>query len=354
MTYIKPVPAISADDEWSLLKTVLVGRAENSCFPHEPPHMLEATMPKEHHHHFKPFNPFPPSIVQGATQELDNFARILQNEGITVHRPHEVNWLLTNRGYTGAMPRDGLLVVGNTIIESCFAWHSRTDEVSLALGNLLSAFQSNPAVRVVRAPQLPVPDTLYDTTIDKSNPWAINNNRPAFDAADFMRFGSTVIGQLSNVTNMKGVQHVEDHLPPGYKIELLEVDDPHAMHIDATLLPLRQGLLVYNPLRVTAESLRRHAVFKSWELTPFPFVESVERAERRPGDIPRYMTSAWLVLNILVLGDNKVVVEESHVQFAGWLEQKGMRVIRAPFRNVHAIGGSFHCATVDLVRMKSG
>ncbi|KAF2478414.1 uncharacterized protein BDR25DRAFT_365697 [Lindgomyces ingoldianus] len=342
---------VTANNEWAPLRSVIIGRADNSCFPYEAPHMIEATMPPRFHEAFKPANPFPPEIVRGAEEELGNFALLLQSQGVNVFRPAKVDWLQTG-GYTGAMPRDGLLVVGNTIIESCFAWKCRVDEVANSLGNLLSKLGANPSVKVVRAPRPPSPDTLYNGILEDpgSHEWAINNSRPAFDAADFMRFGSTIIGQLSNVTNMKGVEYIQLHVPSGYKIELLDVNDPHAMHIDATLLPLRQGLMVYNPLRVTEESLRRHAAFKDWELVSYPFVKSVQAVEEATGGVPRFMTSAWLVMNVLVLGHDKIVVEEQDHEFVKWLEGRGMEVLKAPFRNVHAIGGSFHCASVDLVR----
>jgi hypothetical protein len=36
----------------------------------------------------------------------------------------------------------------------------------------------------------------------------------------------------------------------------------------AELLPLRQGLLVYNPKKVTEQALRKHTVLADWELLP--------------------------------------------------------------------------------------
>ncbi|MCJ1391114.1 hypothetical protein MMC18_003976 [Xylographa bjoerkii] len=311
-------------------------------------------MPPEHHDRFRGNAPFPPEIVRRASQELEVFCELLRREGIQVYRANEVDWL-DAQGYTGSMPRDALLVVGNTIIESCFAWRCRASEVEAAWGQLLSQLAGNPTVRVVRAPPIWDPMSIYadTTTSTASSQWAINNSRPAFDAADFLRFGKTIIAQLSHVTNEKGLQYVRDHLPQGYMVEILRVTDKHAMHIDATLLPLRNGLLIYNPDRVTLDSLRKHAVFSDWELVPFPFVRQVKIREAQQGSIPRFMTSAWLVINVLVLGKNRVVVEELDHEFASWLEARGMTVFRLPFRHVHAMGGSFHCATVDLFRTSS-
>jgi glycine amidinotransferase len=87
--------------------------------------MIKATMPSEHHASFRHNNPFPSHILQRADEELDQLVSVLKSEGVQVCRPKEVDW---NRvgGYTGAMPRDGLLTVGNQIIKAPFAWGCRS------------------------------------------------------------------------------------------------------------------------------------------------------------------------------------------------------------------------------------
>ncbi|UNI23077.1 Glycine amidinotransferase [Purpureocillium takamizusanense] len=349
---IEKLPLISADNEWSPLKAVIVGRAEHSTFPSEPPHMIAATMPQEHALEFRPANPFPADVVLKAKEELDNLAALLEREGILVYRPKQVDWLKAG-GYTGAMPRDALMTVGTSLIEAHFAWRCRRHEVQLAYADILSELAgSNGPGRICPAPVILGHDTLYDDAISNGKgqqPWAINNSRSAFDAADFMRFGKTIIGQLSNVTNQRGVDYLRTVVPPGYTVEILETNDVHAMHIDATILALRQGVLVYNPARVTEVELRRHSVFAhgKWELHPYPFVPR-RRESHRP---PMYMCSPWLVLNALSLDEKRILVEEHDTEFADWVRDKfGMEPILCPFENVNSLGGSFHCATVDLVR----
>lgn len=366
-------PLISADNEWSPLKAVIVGRAEYSAFPSEPLHMITATMPDEHLSMFKPNNPFPPEIVERAEMELDNFASLLEKEGINVYRPKKVDWLKV-KGYTGAMPRDGLMTVGSTLIEAPFGWICRRNEIELGYSDILDELKaSQGAARICRAPLVVGHDTLYDHIADGSvaiaendkspgnggfdsiyngaqHQWAVNNSRAAFDAADFMRFGKTIIGQFSNVTNQKGVQYLQAMVPEGYTVEILNTNDPHAMHIDATILPLRNGLLIYNPERITEEELRRHEVFRGWELHSYPFIPE----QRKSPSPPMYMCSPWLVLNALSLDERRIMVEEKDTQFADWLRNKfGMEPILCPFQNVNSLGGSFHCATVDLVRSSS-
>ena len=353
------MPAVSAENEWSPLRSVIVGRAGGSCFPSEPTHMIRATMPQKFHPLFRPDHPFPESILKRADEELDHLASLLEQEGIQVHRPTMVDWTKVG-GYTGAMPRDGLMTVGQSIIESPFAWKCRRHEIELAYTEILGELAKDSSVSVVRASQVPPKDSIYDNITAESvdlGGWAINNSRPAFDCADFMRFGKTLIGQISNVTNMKGVEYLRSVIPDGYSVEILDVNDPHAMHIDATILPLRPGLLVYNPERVTDKALRKIQTLQDWDLRPYPFkpaasASSAPSSSSGPNQPPPlFMTSPWLVMNILSIDEKRVIVEKDDEEFAGWLEKSlGIKAILCPFRHVNSIGGSFHCATVDLVR----
>ena len=340
---LSDVPKVQANNEWSPLKSVIVGRAGHACFPFAPAQAISATMPEKYQAFFKPQSPFPERVVSKAEAELNYLAVLLEGEGVQVLRPpQDIDWLAEN-GYTGAMVRDGLMTVGNTIIEAPFAWPSRSREIEIAYGSILRSLGTDPRVSIVRRSAETFNETLFDDMPEKGQ-WTINNSRPAFDTADFMRFGSVILGQYSHVTNDAGVQYLRQHLPLGYRVEILEVNDPHAMHIDATLLPLREGLLVYNPQRVTEEALRKHEFLWTWKLVPFPFVPEDHQ------EPPLFMTSAWLSLNVLVLDGERVVVEASDDKTAAFYESLGMRCIRCPFRHVYSLGGSFHCATVDLVR----
>lgn len=372
------VISVSASDEWLKLRSVIVGRAAHSCFPSEPKHMIQATMPDEHHKHFHspplPSNPVPADLPARADAELDNLAEVPESHGVQVYRPQMVDFQKVG-GYTAAMPRDGLMTVGDTVIEACFAWQYRKHEIELSFSPILDELAAEGA-RIVRPPRL-AKDMIYDgklsnginghgannghvsvnddtnghtmtnghsNGVNDDHEWAINNSRPAFDCADFMRCGTTLIGQLSNATNMAGVEYVRAALPKGYRVELLKVNDPHAMHIDATLLPLRPGLLVFNSKRVTEQELRRHEVFHDWKLMPYPHTPT------NVGDTELYMTSPWIAMNMLSLDENTIIAEEKEIQFGEWMEALGVDVVKVPFRAVNGIGGSLHCATVDLWR----
>ncbi|KAL2049443.1 hypothetical protein ABVK25_010347 [Lepraria finkii] len=309
--------------------------------------MIANTMPSRYLEEFRPNHPFPEYISETADAELNQLATILEREGIKVYRPKSVDWCNIG-GYTGSMPRDGLLTVGNHIIESAYAWGCRRQEIALAFEDILRELAQDSSVRVIRAPTPPFPDTIYEGPAGggvDGHPWVINNSRIAFDAADFMRFGKTLIGQFSHITNSKGVGYLRSQIPQGYSIEMLDVTNPHAMHIDTVICPLRQGLLIYCPSRVSEEALRKHEILRDWDLRPVPFTP---KPRLEP---PSLTCSDWLVMNVLVLDGKKVIVDSTDTEFAEWMRELRMEPVLCPLRHVNSIGGASHCATVDLVRL---
>ena len=79
------------------------------------------------------------------------------------------------------------------------------------------------------------------------------------------------LGQFSNVTNAMGIEYLQAHIPEGYSVNMLEMNDPNALHLDAAITPLRDGLLVYHPEQVTEAVLGKQKVLEIWDLRPFPF-----------------------------------------------------------------------------------
>lgn len=62
------------------------------------------------------------------------------------------------------------------------------------------------------------------------------------------------------------------------------------------------------------------------------------------------MTSPWVSMNLLVVDHRHVLVEADDEKLQALLDSYGMTPLPLPFRNVQALGGSFHCATLDLRR----
>lgn len=164
------VISVSASDEWSKLRSVIVGWAAYPCFPREPKHMIRATIPVQYQEHFHsppdPPNPFPADLLPRADAELDNLAELLKSHGVRVCRPQVAGFQAVG-GYIVAMARDVLMTVGDRLIEACFAWQCRKYEIHLCFSGILDELAAEGA-RIVRAPQL-AKDTTYDGKPNKAN-----------------------------------------------------------------------------------------------------------------------------------------------------------------------------------------
>jgi glycine amidinotransferase len=355
------LPKVSSSDEYAPLKEIFVGRGEHSYFPAIPMSAAANIVPRYHLDQFRPNNPIPKDIVEKATWELDNFANTLSKMGIKVHRPAKVDWGNVtvdehnhesrgrSSGYTSSMMRDGLMVVGDTVIEAAYSWTCRRHEIELLHGHWLSALQKQDRnIKIVRAPKTKTvaEDRIFD--VEQGARWAINNSRIAFDTADFTKLEKgIVVTHKSNTTNEKGIEWVRQHLPHGTKLIVIEPrpGNNSEMHIDATLTPLFPGTALYNPELVDLEELRRHKPLDTWRLLPAPIDQ---RWAQNP---PSFMChNEHLAMNVLVIDHQTVVTEENDKDMHKLFEDLGMKCIKLPFKHVGCLGGSFHCATVDLVR----
>ncbi|KDQ20753.1 hypothetical protein BOTBODRAFT_26771 [Botryobasidium botryosum FD-172 SS1] len=334
---------VNASNEWDPLQEVIVGVADHSCFPFEPRIVVENTVPARYWDEHRPHNPFPEEIVAKACEQLDNFAKVLTDLGITVRRPKVVDFSsLETPGYTASMVRDAITVAQDRIIEAPYSWRSRNHE-SLAYEDLFKHYEAQGA-KVYRRPPPPADVDALLGPGERHREYVINDNRPAFDAADFIRLDKTIIGQLSNTTNRSGVKHLEKCLEgTGIEVVLVESLDSHAFHIDATITPLREGLLIYNPTYITVEELQKVERLKGWKFIPAPFPKPREYP-------PFFMSSAWLIMNILVIDPKRAIIEAEDDHLADLLLEHGITPIRVPFQYVHSLGGSFHCTTVDIRR----
>lgn len=342
--------AVCSYNEWDPLEEVVVGVIEGASVPPWSD-MLEVTMPSDQ----KPFfldrqgQPFPSERIEAARRDLEEFVHILEAEGVTVRRPEPLDfsrryatpeWEST--GLYAAMPRDLLLVVGDEIIECPLAWRSRHFEVHAYRPLLKEYFRRG--ARWTSAPSPQLSDALYNPAPD--DPGAVHafepiitEYEPTFDAADFIRCGRDLFVQRSHVTNAFGIDWLRRHLGDGYRIHEVEVCDAHPMHIDATLMPLAPGKLLINP-----ERLRKiPEPFHGWDVleSPPPAFSIAP---------PLHMSSRWLSMNLVMLDEERVLVESQEEELARRLRDWGLKPIFCAFTNFYAFGGSFHCATLDVRR----
>ncbi|MNE14263.1 Inosamine-phosphate amidinotransferase 1 [compost metagenome] len=192
---------VNSHNEWDPLEEVIVGVMQGAAVP-QWDIMLEATMPEDSKDFFikQVGNGLPQSQYDTACAELDGLAEVIANRGIKVTRPDKLeqarafstpNWDAPS-GLYAAMPRDILLIVGDTIIESPMSWRSRYFEIE-AYRPLLKEYFKDGA-KWISAPKPQLLDELYQSDYDKvdplgSNKFVVNEFEPVFDAADFIKCG---------------------------------------------------------------------------------------------------------------------------------------------------------------------
>ena len=70
---------------------------------------------------------------------------------------------------------------------------------------------------------------------------------PMWDAADLMRMGKDIFIQHGLTTNRTAMEWFQRYYPE-YRIHAMNFPgDPYPIHIDATFVPLRPGLIINNP-----------------------------------------------------------------------------------------------------------
>ncbi|XP_028402369.1 glycine amidinotransferase, mitochondrial-like [Dendronephthya gigantea] len=350
---------VCAYNEWDPLEEVIVGRAENSYVP---PFTIDvkAVIPRDMWSFFvqNTGQPFPKDHVAKAAAQIEEFCKILQHEGVTVRRPDIIDHGkefttpdFTSTGMYAAMPRDILIVFGEEIIEAPMCWRSRFFEYR-AYRSLMKEYFHAGATWTV-APKALMEDALYDEDypitsaedrkrLAAEGKFVTTEHDICFDAADFMRCGTDVFAQRSQVTNNFGIEWMRRHLGTrGYKVHTLTFEDPNPMHIDGTFNIIGPGLVLSNPIRPCHQiNMFLKAGWKVVE-PPTPLISK---------DYPLWTTSKWLSMNVLMLDPKRVFVLKSETTTQKMFEDLGIECIPVDISYAMALGGGFHCWTTDVRR----
>ena len=167
---------------------------------------------------------------------------------------------------------------------------------------------------------------------------------PLFDAADFIKCGRDLFVGRSGCCNQTGIEWVRRHLGPEFRVHEVELYDTHPMHLDATFYPLAPGKLLINPERITkVPDMFGEA---GWEVLTCP-------QPQMPETHPMYNCSRWIMMNVLMLDERRVIVSKGEDNYIRTLKRWGFEPIECPFWDFETIGGGFHCATVDIRRRGS-
>jgi scyllo-inosamine-4-phosphate amidinotransferase 1 len=297
-------------NEWDPLKEVVVGRADFANWPTDDPVFANESLKTTWTETAVPSGPVPNWIIDEANQDLDILADTIEQYGAIVHRPKAMNFQKLG-GMYNYCPRDRLIVYGNTIVDPAMMYPCRDMEIE-ALDDV-----------VYRA------DTVHRMP---------RNDDYIMDAANVLRLNNTMLYLESASGNRRAAQWLRTKFPD-VNIEVCNFYS--GVHIDSTIVPLREGLVMVNASRVNMDNLPR--VFDSWEVV---WIDDV----LEQGFYQYPYASKWIALNMLVLDPRTAIVDKNQLKLIKILESYNFTVIPLELRHSRTLGGGFHCVTLDLVR----
>ncbi len=354
---------VNSWNEWGPLKHIIVGRVDGTQVQAEEPAIFrdwpDEGFPRGTH------GPLPGELAEAAGAQLDHFAKILVGRGIRVDRPTPLDfskpvstpdWVQDTM--FGCMPaRDLLVVLGNELLEATMSYRSRWFEYLCYRPLIGSYFKQDAEMRWEAAPKPRLTAASYregfwdefealspEEQVERvrRNDLVLTEEEPLFDAADIARFGKDLFVQLSLVTNRGGIRWLTQHLPE-HRVHPVIFGNTHPLHIDATWIPLRPGLVLHCDERTADEEMLQYFKTNDWEV--------VKAAPARHTVAPPLSPcSRWLSINTLSLDEKTICVEASETAQIDQFDKLGFEVIPIPFWEVAPFGGGLHCATVDIER----
>jgi glycine amidinotransferase len=340
---------VCSHNEWDPLEEVIVGRLEGAAYLSWSAGLQPFSDYRRHADRYGglPRRQIEPaSSIVAAQADLDGFIAVLESMGVRVRRPELIDharpavspdWAVAG-GYGQSVPRDVMIVIGDEIIESPMSLPSRFFEYVPYRELCKEYFRAG--ARWTQAPKPRLTPELFKADYRHGQEFILTEFEPVWDAADVCRIGTDLFVQLSHVTNHFGIDWLERHLGPRYRVHRVQFADAKAMHIDATFVPLAPGKLMVNPDRPILE-MPECLASSDWEIRECP--RTAQRSQLYDG-------WEWLHMNVLSLDEQHAIVEEGEVALQEFLRDWGIEPIPCRFKNFYSFGGSFHCATVDVRR----
>jgi glycine amidinotransferase/scyllo-inosamine-4-phosphate amidinotransferase 1 len=303
---------INSCNEWDPLQDVIVGTATNANWPTNDPVFAEEGKKTTWTETPIPSGPVPQWIIDDANRELDILSETLLRHGVTVYRPKPLDFVSLG-GMYNYCPRDRILVWGDTIVDVNMMYPCRNQEIA-SYYRLMSE-----ARQILTMPK---------------------DGNMILDAANVCRLGDTWLFLESASGNRAAYEWLCDKFP-NITIEL--VNFYAGVHIDSTIVPLREGLVLLNGSRVTEENCPK--AFQDWERIYINDQDIVAQ------DFYQYpYASKWIAMNMLSLDPETVIVDAAQTQLITILKSRGIDSIPLTLSHSRTLGGGFHCVTLDTRR----
>lgn len=306
---------INSHNEWSNLKRIIVGSASNAHWPSKCPIFRSQEKTTKWKVTPVPKGPVSQNIVDEANEDLEHLSDTLKNLDILVERPKNLDFQSFD-GMYNYCPRDRLLILGSKVIDAPMLYPTRQKEIE-ALSNII-----------------------------KISPISCSEKGIVFDAANICRLNNDLLYLVSESGNLAGAKWLKSTLGTNYRVHILD-NIYSGVHIDSTISPVKEGLVVVNGDRVNKDNLPE--IFNNWEIISIRGDEIVEQSFI---DYP--YASKYIALNFLVVSPELVICDPKQTILRKKLEEKGVDSIGVDLRHSRTLGGGHHCVTLDLLREDHG
>lgn len=320
---------MTSKNEWSTLKKVIIGVADNARIP-----KIDRSLRLINYADKKDISniscgKFSKKIIDEANEDLEIFVDFLKSVNVEVLRPKREK---TN--FYNYCPRDCVLIHEELELASPMPLLSRKNNWKSFSHHLKNPIELKCSYNY----------NLYnEQCLNNKDILALTEYSPAFDAANIIRANNDLLYLVSNSGNISGANLLKNYVKPDVNIHLLQNVYSY-MHIDSTVSFLREGLLLANPSRIKSKD-DLPGPFKNWDIIWCP--NPVDMGY----DGNHNYASPWVWnMNLLSINENLVVIEEHQHPTKEALKKYGIECVMLPMRHARTLSGSFHCVSLDLER----
>ena len=303
---------INSCNEWDPLEAIVVGSATNANWPMTDPVFAEEARTSLWTKTPAPSGPVPQFIIDEANRELDILSETIVRYGSIVYRPRPMDFV-ERKGMYNYCPRDRLLIAGDTVLDCNMMYPCRNQEI----------------------------ENYYRLIADARNIFTMPRDQGmVLDAANICRLGDTWLF----LESASGNRAAYDWLCRKFRDITIELVNFYSgVHIDSTITPLREGLVLLNANRVSEQNCPK--AFKDWEKIYVTEDQIVAQ------DFYQYpYASKWIAMNMLALDPETVIIDAAQTQLITILKSKGIDSIPLTLSHSRTLGGGFHCVTLDTRR----
>lgn len=308
---VEGLKLLNSYNEWDPLKEVIVGSATNAHWPKDCSAFRNLEKTTKWTMSPVPAGPVESWIVKEANEDLEVLSKTLESLGVKVHRPRNLDFESFD-GMYNYCPRDRVLIIGDKVVDAPMLYPTRKKEIE-AIAEYLSG-------------------TLISCV----------DSAVTFDAANICRLGKDLLYLVSDSGNRAGGQWLQNILGDEYKVHILE-NIYSGVHIDSTISPVREGLVVLNADRINESNVPEP--LRSWDKI---WIHGDQLHEQQFCQYP--YASKYIGLNFLTVDPTTVICDPKQTYLRTQLEKYNVKTIGVDLRHSRTLGGGHHCVTLDLAR----